>query len=540
MALDKNIQSITLDGTGTEIPALKVTTFNDAYLLTGNVAVTIGNYAIVPTGTPQFGTTYTFIYNATVVLGVGKTFSLFGQQITQEQLLKTWKADVMYNGTSWEVSIQMNFAEAGIISSANLGQVIDSSNIVNDSIDLSTKATDLSLTNIKIAANTIDLAAKSIALSLTNAEIANATIDVSTKAVLNSVTNATLAQMADQTLKGNISGGAADPSDITISTLVNDNAWGLSGNSGTTAITNFLGTTDNISLAFKVNNIDSGGISTAATSNVSLGYNSLVISTAATQCVGVGTNALTNKTSSYGCTAVGHSSLLSEVSGNYNTGVGAFSANTLSTGIENTCVGALSGNLLDTGNYNTYIGTNADGSSTSSLNRIALGHNAQATANYQFALPSNVTSWQIRGNSFTLPASDGAAKAALITDGSKVLSFGSVIDSGIYTPSLTNGTNVAASTAYPCQWMRVGSTVTVSGKVDIDITANSAFELGMSLPVASNFANDYECSGTCVSIISTDSLYIKADTSNNRASFNGNDNDLTNHAHYFTFTYTII
>jgi len=539
MALDKNIRKITLDGTGTEIPALKVTVFNDAYLLTGAVTAT-GNYAIVPTGTPQFGTTYTFIYNATLDITTnGKTFSLFGTSITQAQLLKTWKADVMYNGASWEVRLDMNFSQTGVISTANIADLA----VTTAKID------NLAVTSGKLAADSV-ITSKILDLNVTTAKVNDLAITsgklaadsvITAKILNNNVTNAKLAQMAANTLKMNNTGVLADPQDVTVATLINSNAWSTTGNSGTVAITNFLGTTDNISLAFKVNNVDSGGISTAATSNISLGYNAMVISSAATQCVGIGTNALTNKTSSYGCTAVGHSSLLNEVSGSYNTGIGAYSANTLSTGIENTCVGALSGNLLDTGNYNTYIGTNADGSSTSSLNRIALGHNAQATANYQFALPSNVTSWQIRGNSFTLPASDGAAKSALVTDGSKVLSFGSIIDSGIYTPSLTNGTNVAASTAYPCQYMRVGVVVTVSGKVAIDATAAAVTELGMSLPIASNFANDYECAGVGVDTVAAEEpMFIKADTANNRASFNQTKADTSNHDHYFTFTYTII
>src|SRR5439155_66361 len=42
--------------------------------------------------------------------------------------------------------------------------------------------------------------------------------------------------------------------------------------------------------------------------------------------------------------------------------------------------------------------------------------------------------------------------------------------SGTYTPTLTNSVNVAASTAYTCQYLRVGSVVTVSGQMDIDPT----------------------------------------------------------------------
>ena len=37
---------------------------------------------------------------------------------------------------------------------------------------------------------------------------------------------------------------------------------------------------------------------------------------------------------------------------------------------------------------------------------------------------------------------------------------------GVWTPTLTGVTNIAASTAYECQWLKVGSTVTFSGKLE--------------------------------------------------------------------------
>lgn len=115
---------------------------------------------------------------------------------------------------------------------------------------------------------------------------------------------------------------------------------------------------------------------------------------------------------------------------------------------------------------------------------------------------------------------------------------------GVYTPTLTNVTNISASTAYECQYMRVGNTVTVSGKVDMDITATGAFELGISLPIASNFGATEDCAGVGTGTTSTpsasDVVYIKADTTNDRASMNGDDNDTSNHTHYFTFTYQVI
>jgi hypothetical protein len=113
--------------------------------------------------------------------------------------------------------------------------------------------------------------------------------------------------------------------------------------------------------------------------------------------------------------------------------------------------------------------------------------------------------------------------------------------SGVYTPTLTNVTNIAASTAYPSQWMRVGSVVTVSGQVDIDLTSNGAYELGVSLPIASDFTNAYQCGGVAGGTVPTvDPLVIRADVTNNRAQFIGSDTDKTNHPHVFTFTYRIV
>lgn len=112
--------------------------------------------------------------------------------------------------------------------------------------------------------------------------------------------------------------------------------------------------------------------------------------------------------------------------------------------------------------------------------------------------------------------------------------------SGIYTPTLTNVTNITASTAYQCQYFVAGQEVTVIGKVDIDLTANGAYELGISLPIPSEFTTEQQLAGIGSGVNSpTDSMYLKADITNNRASFVGDDNDATNHSHFFIFAYTI-
>mgnify|MGYP003343263409 FL=1 len=471
MALQTNILKITLDGTGTEIPTLDISTGYDSYLITGT-AISTGNYAIVPTGVPQLGDKFVFEYNGTLDITTnGNTFALFATSITQEQLLKKWTATFIYNGSSWDGILQLSFSDSGIISSSDIGTgTIVNSNIANNTIDISTKAVNLSVTTAKID-NLAVTTAKIDNLAVTDAKVND--VDGS-KLAAASVSNAKLSTMADQTIKGNVSGGAASPSDISISTIINNNSWGLSGNSGTTAGTNFIGTTDAVSLVFKANNTQAGKIDLALL-NTSFGINSMLSNT-------TGTNSA----------AFGLNSLKSNISGVANTGFGAGSLSNITLGNNNTGVGYAAGDTIVTGNGNICIGFASDVTNAAASNRIALGNNAQADTDNQFALADSITEWKIRGNNFTLPSADGSANAVLKTDGSGVLSFGFVIDTGTYFPVLTNVTNVDASSVYTCQYVRIGNIVTVSGKVGIDCTAAAATatELGMDLPIASNFTTE--------------------------------------------------
>lgn len=117
------------------------------------------------------------------------------------------------------------------------------------------------------------------------------------------------------------------------------------------------------------------------------------------------------------------------------------------------------------------------------------------------------------------------------------------VASGTYTPTLTNVTNVSASTAYSSQWIRVGNVVTVSGKVDIDTTlaAGTASELGMSLPLASALTAEEQVGGTATSdSVASLSARIKADATNDRASFVFKSISLTNDSYAFSFQYLIL
>lgn len=113
------------------------------------------------------------------------------------------------------------------------------------------------------------------------------------------------------------------------------------------------------------------------------------------------------------------------------------------------------------------------------------------------------------------------------------------IASGTYTPTLTNVTNIAASTAYACQWMRVGNVVTVTGKVDIDPTSSGTTTLRISLPIASALAAGNQCAGAA-NASAGDNGAILGDATNDAAYLWAKVTETANGDWYFTFTYTVL
>lgn len=119
---------------------------------------------------------------------------------------------------------------------------------------------------------------------------------------------------------------------------------------------------------------------------------------------------------------------------------------------------------------------------------------------------------------------------------------GNIVASGVYTPTLTEVANLDSSSNAECQWMRVGNTVTVSGKFTIDPTTTlTNTQLGISLPVASDFGAVEDCGGVAyASAIATQGFAIRADATNNRAEVVGKCVDTTSQIHYFIFTYQVL
>ena len=181
-------------------------------------------------------------------------------------------------------------------------------------------------------------------------------------------------------------------------------AWLLTGNSGTTAGTNFIGTTDNVDVVFKRNNSEAGRIRNAATS------------------FGNGANAGTGGTSfgalaGFGATAIQDFTFLGSSAGGSSTGlqnvyIGS-GAGYQSTSDSSVFVGAYpaAGGSAISGRSLTFVGYKAGqgntGNSCLALGRraayfntynsiIALGTNATPDAPYQFIASDSITHMKFR------------------------------------------------------------------------------------------------------------------------------------------------
>jgi hypothetical protein len=169
--------------------------------------------------------------------------------------------------------------------------------------------------------------------------------------------------------------------------------WSLTGNAGTDPAVNFIGTTDNIPLRFKVNNQQSGWLDPTGNGNTGFGYLSLFSNSTGFSNTAIGDSVLYYNNSGYANSATGDLSLLYNTTGSGNTanGYAALYKNTTGTGNtafggwalmyntegkRNTAIGATALCFNTTGNANVAIGTRALYNNTVRSNLVAIGDSA--------------------------------------------------------------------------------------------------------------------------------------------------------------------
>jgi trimeric autotransporter adhesin len=155
--------------------------------------------------------------------------------------------------------------------------------------------------------------------------------------------------------------------------------WLLTGNTATDTSVNFIGTTDNMPLYFKINNSKVGVLSN---DNVLIGKGA-GNSTTSTGIIAIGRGTLSKNTDRIAITAIGDSALYNNgtgasgsLNGNYNTAVGTKSLKYNTTGYDNVSVGDYSLYKNTTGIDNTAVGSDAMGANQAGYQNAAFGSSA--------------------------------------------------------------------------------------------------------------------------------------------------------------------
>jgi trimeric autotransporter adhesin len=278
--------------------------------------------------------------------------------------------------------------------------------------------------------------------------------------------------------------------------LIASNAWNTTGNAGTT-LSDFIGTTDNQPLIFKVGGISSGRIETATSSpteyNVAFGLSALQnIVSGGNYNTAIGSFSLYSNTSGFQNTAVGLNALRGNTTGNYNTALGINALDSNSIGNNNVAFGNDAMQFNKSGSYNTSFGNLSMQNSTTSNYNVAIGHQALYTTtnvNYSIALGLNSGNSSPASNTFYIADStyhmryklDSAAGSAPSVIGKDANGFWHVYQSpspgsaGITTIQ-EDGTSL---TARPTLNFNYGVTAT-------DNAASSTTAVDINLSTASN------------------------------------------------------
>ncbi len=161
--------------------------------------------------------------------------------------------------------------------------------------------------------------------------------------------------------------------------------WSLGGNAGTDPANHFIGTTDNLPLRLRLNNIWAGELNSDL-KNYFIGDSAGITNTTGILNVGIGSGALKNNTEGFVNTAIGAGALNLNTYGAYNSALGRGALDSNTTGTQNTAVGYRSLRSNIDGWYNTAMGvyalySNKDANYNTANGAYSLYRNVNGVAN---------------------------------------------------------------------------------------------------------------------------------------------------------------
>jgi hypothetical protein len=234
-------------------------------------------------------------------------------------------------------------------------------------------------------------------------------------------------------------------------------SWSLTGNAAINPKINFLGTKDNNSLLFRVNNNPAGEIdfnngktsfgygagqggtgtysvaigyralngdpgyentalgsyalqnSTSGSYNVAVGYGALQLTTSSNSNAALGYGTMSGTSTGHDNTAAGRQAMYTNHTGNFNTAIGSNALFSTSNSWYNTAVGYNAGIFYDLGYNNTILGANCGGSFAGQYNMVAIGQGVTCPDNSTARIGNSAT-WSIGGWAGWSNFSDGRFK----------------------------------------------------------------------------------------------------------------------------------
>ena len=252
-------------------------------------------------------------------------------------------------------------------------QIIDVLSLTGDTLNISLQDDAIATQTLNLSAidnqgtDVFNLTGTTLNLSLQNDGVATQTVDLSSLDTDNQQID--VLSLTGDTLNISLQDDAVATQTVNLSSLAND--WKLTGNAGTIAGTNFIGTTDAQDLDFRTNNITKLTLTQRGQLSITNTGGSVLIGSGA----GDADDFTLNQN-----TFVGTVSGELTSSGNLNSAFGFNSLNDNTTGIGNTGVGANALNVNVDGNNNTGLGRGANVSTTSLSNATAIGFNSTVNA----------------------------------------------------------------------------------------------------------------------------------------------------------------
>ncbi|MFP3831316.1 hypothetical protein [Chryseobacterium sp. SIMBA_028] len=196
--------------------------------------------------------------------------------------------------------------------------------------------------------------------------------------------------------------------------------WSLTGNSGMVNGVNFIGTSDNVDVIFKRNNIVSGVLNTTNTifgvnsltantiglNNTAVGTNNLISNTTGSMNTAIGSEVLSSNKTGIQNTGYGYRALYSNLDGNNNVANGYFSLFSAKSTIGNVGIGASSLRELISGDDNIGIGGDAfrmlpGGRGNTAIGGSA-GYNLNTVNNYNTFIGFRAGAGLVSGKSNTI------------------------------------------------------------------------------------------------------------------------------------------